>query len=47
QPLQKATLHKIESGLYVDFEEMQSAITEGQFAAWYVGDELLGSGVIS
>ena len=47
QPLQKATLYKIDSGLYVDFEEKQSAITEGQFVAWYVGDELLGSGVIS
>lgn len=47
QPLEKATLHKIESGLYVDFENMQSAIMEGQFVAWYAGDELLGSGVIS
>ena len=47
QPLQRATLHKIASGLYVDFKERQSAITEGQFVAWYVGDELLGSGVIS
>jgi len=25
----------------------QSAITEGQFVAWYLQDELLGSGVIS
>ncbi len=47
QPLQKATLYKIESGLYVDFEEKQSAITEGQFVAWYIDDELIGSGVIS
>lgn len=47
QPLQKATLYKIDSGLYVDFEEKQSAITEGQFVAWYIDDELLGSGVIS
>ena len=47
QPLQKATLYKIDSGLYVDFEKEQAAITEGQFAAWYSGDELLGSGVIS
>lgn len=47
QPLQKATLYKIESGLYVDFEEKQSAITEGQFVAWYSGEELIGSGVIS
>ncbi len=47
QPLEKATLYKIESGLYVDFENMQSSITEGQFVAWYVGNELIGSGVIS
>ncbi len=47
QPLQKATLHKTTSGLYVDFEQKQSAITEGQFVAWYLEDELVGSGVIS
>lgn len=47
QPLEKATLHQFESGMYVVFEDPQSAITEGQFVAWYEGDELLGSGVIS
>ncbi|MDB0040723.1 tRNA 2-thiouridine(34) synthase MnmA [Algibacter sp.] len=47
QPLQKAILHKVESGLYVEFKEFQSAITEGQFVAWYIDDELIGSGVIS
>ena len=47
QPLEKATLHKVSSGLYVEFKNKQSAITEGQFVAWYVNDELLGSGVIS
>ena len=47
QPLQKAMLYRVIGGLYVDFEEKQSAITEGQFVAWYQGDELLGSGVIS
>ncbi|WP_243472498.1 tRNA 2-thiouridine(34) synthase MnmA [Winogradskyella sp. MH6] len=47
QPLEKATLHKVASGLYVEFENKQSAITEGQFVAWYNNDELLGSGVIS
>ena len=47
QPLQKATLHQFENGMYISFEEPQSAITEGQFAAWYHGDELIGSGVIS
>jgi tRNA-specific 2-thiouridylase len=47
QALQKATLHQFESGLFVVFNEPQSAITEGQFVAWNVGDELVGSGVIS
>ncbi|KGO87830.1 thiouridylase [Flavobacterium rivuli WB 3.3-2 = DSM 21788] len=47
QPLQKATLHKFDNGMYISFTEPQSAITEGQFAAWYHGDELVGSGVIS
>jgi len=47
QTLEKATLHKVESGLYVEFENKQSAITEGQFVAWYLKDELVGSGVIS
>jgi tRNA-specific 2-thiouridylase len=47
QALEKATLHKVDSGMYVEFENPQSAITEGQFVAWYFEDELLGSGVIS
>jgi len=47
QELQKATLHQLESGLYVAFNEPQSAITQGQFVAWNIGEELVGSGVIS
>ncbi|WP_452220242.1 tRNA 2-thiouridine(34) synthase MnmA [Lacinutrix salivirga] len=47
QALEKATLHKVDSGLYVEFDNLQSAITEGQFVAWYLEDELIGSGVIS
>ena len=47
QPLQKATLYKVDNGMYVDFALPQSAITEGQFVAWHIGDELVGSGVIS
>ncbi|WP_435415197.1 tRNA 2-thiouridine(34) synthase MnmA [Polaribacter aestuariivivens] len=47
QPLEKATLYRVESGLYVAFENKQSAIQEGQFVAWYSKEELLGSGVIS
>jgi tRNA-specific 2-thiouridylase len=47
QPLQKATLHMENSGLFIVFDEAQRGITPGQFAAWYHQDELLGSGVIS
>jgi tRNA-specific 2-thiouridylase len=47
QKLEKAILHKTFSGLYVIFEKPQSAITEGQFVAWYSGEELVGSGVIA
>lgn len=47
QELEKATLSKTETGLFVAFKNEQSAITEGQFVAWYNDDELLGSGVIS
>ncbi|MFY0604142.1 MAG: tRNA 2-thiouridine(34) synthase MnmA [Flavobacteriaceae bacterium] len=47
QVLEKATLHKVENGLFVEFENPQSAIQEGQFVAWYQSEELLGSGVIS
>lgn len=47
QELQNATLYQFESGLYVSFENPQSAITEGQFVAWNIDDELVGSGVIS
>jgi len=33
--------------LFVLFDSPQTAISEGQFVAWYAGEELLGSGVIS
>ncbi len=47
QKLEKATIHKVDNGLYVEFTNPQSAIQEGQFVAWYINEELLGSGVIS
>lgn len=47
QSLQEAILHQFEEGIFIEFENLQSAITRGQFAAWYVEDELIGSGVIS
>ncbi|ANW95506.1 tRNA(5-methylaminomethyl-2-thiouridylate)-methyltransferase [Wenyingzhuangia fucanilytica] len=47
QPLEKATLYQVPNGMYVEFENPQSAIQEGQFVAWHLEDELLGSGVIA
>ena len=46
QPLQDATLIMRANGLYILFDTPQRGITPGQFAAWYDGDEMLGSGVI-
>jgi tRNA-specific 2-thiouridylase len=45
--LEKAKLYKMKDELYVIFEDEQTAISEGQFVAWYHEDELLGSGVIA
>ena len=47
QALQPATLIQKEEGLYILFQQKQRGITPGQFAAWYDGEELIGSGVIS
>jgi len=47
QPLRKGKLHQFEDKLFVEFEEPQQAIAEGQFVAWYINNELIGSGVIS
>jgi len=46
QPLQRARIFAREDGYYVIFDKLQRGITPGQFAAWYDGEELLGSGVI-
>jgi len=47
QKLEKATLHQTPMGMYVIFDNPQSAITQGQFVAWYQEGQCLGSGVIS
>ena len=47
QPLQEAELIRCEDGLYLKFTEAQRGIAAGQFAAWYDGEVLVGSGVIN
>jgi tRNA-specific 2-thiouridylase len=47
QALVPCTLNQREEGLYIIFDAPQKSITPGQFAAWYNGEELVGSGVIS
>ena len=47
QPLQKATLQVLDDGLYVLFDSLQRGITAGQFAAFYLNEELFASGVIA
>jgi len=46
QDLVKSTLHMHDEGLYIHFSKAMTGISPGQFAAWYDGDELIGSGVI-
>jgi tRNA-specific 2-thiouridylase len=47
QALQEGTLIQKEGVLYILFEKPQRGITPGQFAAWYLNDELVGSGIIA
>lgn len=46
QASQPATLILEDDGLYILFKNKQKGITPGQFAAFYLQDELVGSGVI-
>ncbi len=46
QALQEAEIFAREEGMYMIFEQMQRGITPGQFAAFYLEDELIGSGII-
>lgn len=46
QPLQEGVLVMKDGELFVLFDKRQKGITPGQFAAWYHGEELIGSGVI-
>lgn len=46
QALTPARLYCRAAGLYIVFEQPQRGVTPGQFAAWYEGEALIGSGVI-
>lgn len=46
QPLEDGTMYVEEDGVYILFKNPQRGITAGQFASWYVNNELIGSGVI-
>lgn len=46
QPLEKGIIHLREDGAWFIFENEQRGITSGQFVAWYLDEELIGSGVI-
>lgn len=47
QALEPCTLYCKDDGLYIVFENYMKGIAAGQFAAWYIGEELIGSGVIA
>ena len=46
QALRPAVLIKREEGYFLFFSEKEKGITPGQFAAWYQGDDLIGSAAI-
>jgi tRNA-specific 2-thiouridylase len=46
QKLEKSLLSKHSQRHFITFENPQKSIAKGQFAAWYIQDELIGSGVI-
>ncbi len=46
QPLFSSQLERTEEGIIVHFKDAQKAVAKGQFAAWYIKDVLIGSGVI-
>jgi tRNA-specific 2-thiouridylase len=47
QELEDAELYQQEDALYIIFDSPVKAVAAGQFAVWYDGDELIGSGMIS
>ena len=47
QPLETGKIFMYKSGLFILFDRPISSIASGQFASWYIENELIGSGVIS
>lgn len=47
QPLQTGTIEHLGNRIRLTFDTPQTGVASGQFAAWYAGDELIGSGVIA
>ena len=47
QPLSPATLIMRDEKMYVIFDEPQKGIASGQFVAWYLEEECIGSGTIA
>tara|TARA_X000000950_G_scaffold223751_1_gene269615 strand:+ start:174 stop:1337 length:1164 start_codon:yes stop_codon:yes gene_type:complete len=47
QPFQAATITRHKTHYEIAFAQPQSGVAAGQFAAWYDGDECIGSGVIA
>ena len=47
QPLEKGKMFMYSNGLFILFDRPISSIASGQFASWYIENELIGSGVIS
>ena len=47
QPLQTGKMEHLGDRIRLTFDEPQTGVASGQFAAWYAGEELVGSGVIA
>ena len=47
QPLERGKIFMYKNGLFILFDRPISSIASGQFASWYIENELIGSGVIS
>jgi len=47
QALVPAVLGAAEGGTWIEFSQPMKSVAPGQFASWYDGDELIGSGVIN